>query len=135
MGKFTPYMKDHFAGLGCRLIARAYDKHRERRVTIHAVPGYYDCVGVSDGTDAWIAPASAGLFFGTATGDCADLMRRLQAGEPLPPISDFPHAKQPRVSLEDQDENTQPRPSRARLALQDDEELAPRPRRTREALT
>jgi hypothetical protein len=85
MGKFTTFMNAHFKSSGCRLIARAFDKCRSRRVELYAVPGYWDCVGVSDGTDAWIAPATAGLFFGTATGDCADLMRRLQAGEELGP--------------------------------------------------
>ena len=37
---------------GERLIARARDTSRGRDVTIHAMPGYWDVVGISDGTDA-----------------------------------------------------------------------------------
>lgn len=109
MGMYTTFINTHFQGSGCRLIARAYDKCRGRRVTLHAIPGYWDRVGVTDGTDSWIAPASAGLFFGTATGDCADLMRRLQAGEQLPPIPDWPAVepssapKRQRIALDDED--------------------------------
>lgn len=128
MGKFTAFMNSHFASSGCRLIARAHDKCRNRNVSIYALPGYWDCVGVSDGTDAWIAPASAGLFFGTATGDCADLMRRLQAGEELPPIPDPPPnaLRRPRIALLDEE------PRRARVIPVDDDITTPR--RTRRAL-
>jgi hypothetical protein len=82
-------MASHFSG--CRLIARARDLCRDRNVTIHAIPGYYDVVGVSDGTDAWVAPCSAGPFFKTSTGDVTKIMRALQAGEPLPPVPDLPN--------------------------------------------
>lgn len=106
MSRFNTYLNTHFKSGGCRLIARAHDRCRDRPVTLHAIPGFWDCVGVSDGTDAWIAPASAGLFFGTATGDCADLMRRLQAGEELPPVPDAPPPRRARVRLE-----TDPQPA------------------------
>lgn len=129
MGKFTTFINTHFQGSGCRLIARAFDECRQRRVTLHAIPGYYDCVGVSDGTDAWIAPASAGLFMKTATGDCADIMRRLQVGEELPPVPDFPGPKRGRVALEDPE--PQPRP-RSRVAIADETPIVPR--RTRHVL-
>lgn len=102
MSRFNPYLTNHFQGNGCRLIARAHDDCRGRDVRLYAVPGYWDCVGVTDGTDAWIAPASAGLFFRTATGDCADLLRRLQAGDELPPVPDYPKgaATRKRVRLD-----------------------------------
>jgi hypothetical protein len=126
MGLFTPYLNTHFRSGGCRLIARAYDKCRERRVQLYAIPGHYDCVGVSDGTDAWVAPASAGLFFGTSSGDCADIMRRLQAGEPLPPIPDWP--------ADVREEEPAPRPrAQRRVALEEAEEITPR-RKSRVAL-
>lgn len=127
MNRFNTYMNTHFRASGCRLIARAVDKCRERRVEIFAMPGHYDVVGVTDGTDAWVAPASAGLFFHTATGDCSDIMRRLQAGEELPPVPDFP-TKRARVSLED--DEPAPRPKRSRVQVEEDE---PTPRRTRRA--
>lgn len=118
MGKFTPYLNDHFGSLGCRLIARAFDKCRERRVSIFAIPGQSDAVGVSDGTDAWIAPATAGLFFGTSTGDCADLMRRLAAGEELPPVPDWPEKRQ-RVPLKEREEEEPAlKPRRARVEME-----------------
>lgn len=134
MGKFTTFINTHFEGSGCRLIARAFDKCRQRRVKLYAVPGYWDVVGVSDGTDAWIAPASAGLFMETATGNCADLMRRLQAGDELPPVPEWPDSpKRGRVALED-DEEPKPRPTkpRARVSLEEDEPTTPR--RTRRAI-
>jgi hypothetical protein len=122
MGLFTSYLNSHFKSGGCRLIARAHDKCRDRRVTLHAIPGFWDCVGVSDGTDAWVAPASAGLFFATATGDCADIMRRLQAGEELPPVPDWPEQKRARLPLEDE---PAPRPRAGRQAVEA-EEMTPR---------
>lgn len=111
MNRFNEYMGAHFQQGGCRLIARARDECRQRDVRIYAMPGYWDVVGVSDGTDAWIAPASAGLFFQTATGDCADIMRRLKAGEPIPRVCD--HPRRTRVHL---DEPTPPR-SRERVRI------------------
>jgi hypothetical protein len=112
--RFNNYMAVHFTN--CRLIARAYDNCRGREVTLHAIPGEWDVVGVSDGTDAWIAPASAGLFFATATGNCADLLRRLKAGETLPPVPDAPNGRaRTRVRLEDDQEQT-PR-SRTRVRI------------------
>lgn len=134
MGLYTHYFATHFKGSGCRLIARAYDKCRNRRVELHAIPGYHDRVGVSDGTDCWIAPVSAGLFFGTATGDCADIMRRLQAGEELGPVPDWPDVdptakKSARVPLEDEELPVRA-PTRSRIALEDE----PQPRRTSRAV-
>lgn len=133
MGLYNHLFATHFKGSGCRLIARAYDKCRNRRVELFAIPGYHDRVGVSDGTDSWIAPATAGLFFGTSTGDCADLMRRLQAGEELGPVPDWPQVdpslkKSARIVLDDED--IQVRPIRTRIALDDE----PQPRRTSRAL-
>lgn len=103
--KFNAFMLSHFKTAGCRLIARAHDECRNRDVTLYALPGYWDVVGVSDGTDAWIAPASAGLFFKTATGDCADLLRRLRAGDPLPPVPGMPGGR-PRVRLADEEQHS-----------------------------
>lgn len=103
MNRFNEYLAHHFKHGGCRLIARAHDRCRDRRVELYAVPGHWDVVGVSDGTDAWIAPCSAGLFFATASGDCADLMRRLQAGEELPPIPDAPPRARTRARLPETD--------------------------------
>lgn len=121
MNRFNEYMANHFRS--CRVIARAHDECRDRSVTIHAMPGFYDVVGVTDGTDAWVAPASAGLFFKTATGDCADLMRRLKAGEPLPPV---PALKEAAITTEVPPcENLAPRRPRARLEVPQQQEEQP----------
>lgn len=111
MSRFNHYMNSHFSG--CRLLARARDECRNRNVSLYQVPGYWDCVGVSDGTDSWIAPASAAPFFKTATGDVADILRRLQAGEPLPEPPEAPRPRQ-RVKLEE--EEPQVRPTRSTAA-------------------
>lgn len=114
MNRFNEFMNSHFQYSGCRLIANAYDTCRNRKVKIYAMPGYFDVVGVTDGTDSWVAPASAGLFFGTASGDCADLMRRLKAGQPLPPVPDAPSSR-PRVRLDDPQPPTPARRQRVRI--------------------
>lgn len=125
MNRFNHYMNSHFSG--CRLLARAHDDCRNRRVTIHQVPGHWDVVGVSDGTDSWIAPVTAGAFFRTATGDVADIMRRLQAGEEVGAVPDAP--KRSRIALVDEEE-PQPRPRRRIL-----EEAAQQPaKKVRHAL-
>lgn len=114
MNRFNQYIASHFGG--CRLLARAHDDCRDRRVTIHQIPGFWDVVGVTDGTDAWIAPASAGAFFRTATGDVADIMRRLQAGEDVGPVPDAPPAKK-RRALVDEQPAEEKLPRRTRRAL------------------
>lgn len=60
MSKFNTYFNNDFSG--CRLLAKAYDHCRDRNVNIYLVPGFDDCVGVSDGTDKWIAPVIADPF-------------------------------------------------------------------------
>lgn len=126
MNRFNAYMAGHFSG--CRLLAHARDEHRGRDVKLFKIPGHWDVVGVTDGTDSWIAPTAAGPFFKTADGDVADIMRRLQAGEELPPPPDAPR-KRARLVLEDAappaarkprqriEEDPQPRPRRARHAF------------------
>lgn len=112
MNRYNEFMNSHFRS--CRLIANARDNCRNRDVQLYALPGYWDVVGVTDGTDAWIAPASAGLFFGTATGDCAEIMRRLKAGEePLP----VPALRKPRVHLEEEPSEKPQARSRTRVRI------------------
>lgn len=118
--KYNHYMNSHFSG--CQVIAKARDTCRERDVKIFRIPGYWDVVGVSDGTDSWIAPVSAGLFFRTTSGDVADIMRRLQAGEPLGPIPDAPGRRQRVALIEDELPA-----ARRRVSL--DEEAPTKPRR------
>lgn len=55
------HLTNHFGN--CQLLAVARDVHRGRDVRIYLVPGWPDThVGVSDGTDAWIAPVVADPF-------------------------------------------------------------------------
>lgn len=124
MNRYNEYMHTHFRSGGCRLIARAHDDCRNRDVTIHAMPGYFDVVGVSDGTDAWVAPASAGLFFKTATGDCAELMRMLKAGDALPPVP----ALRARTRVHLDDPQPQPAVRRPRAHLEEERTRKPRAR-------
>lgn len=58
--RFNHEMNTHFRD--CTLIAEAYDSHRDRHVTLHILPGNEDCVGVTDGTDAWLCPISVDAF-------------------------------------------------------------------------
>lgn len=116
--RFNHYLASHFKSAGCQLIARAYDDCRSRQVELHRMPGEWDVVGVTDGTDAWIAPTAASPFFRTATGDVADIMRRLRAGDPLPPVPEpgAPKRQRRRLDAEPAPEpEPQPRRSRVRL--------------------
>lgn len=58
MSMFNQYFANHFGS--CRLLAYARDPHRERDVKLYVIPGHWDCVGVTDGTDCWIAPSVKG---------------------------------------------------------------------------
>ncbi len=60
MSKYNHHFKSHFAG--CLKLADAYDPHRNRQVELRMLPGEFDVVGVTDGTDAWIAPVSGDPF-------------------------------------------------------------------------
>lgn len=53
--RYNHHIQAHFGA--CVLLAKAHDPHRARDVRVHALPGEFDVVGISDGTDAWVAPA------------------------------------------------------------------------------
>jgi hypothetical protein len=74
MANFAHYFNSRFAG--CRLLAKAWDQHRERDVSIYQIPGQVDCVGVSDTIDRWIAPVAPELF----NVNIHQLFRDLQSG-------------------------------------------------------
>jgi len=60
MANFSHYFNSRFAG--CRLLAEAFDQHRNRDVRIYQIPGQMDCVGVCDQVDRWIAPVTPDIF-------------------------------------------------------------------------
>lgn len=60
MNRFNAYMNNHFAG--CKLLAESWDDSRKRDVRMYVVPGFVDCIGITDGTDSWISPVSASCF-------------------------------------------------------------------------
>ena len=60
MSNFKHYFDSRFSG--CRLIAKAFDQHRTRDVSIYLIPGNMEVVGVSDGVDRWVAPVAPELF-------------------------------------------------------------------------
>jgi hypothetical protein len=57
MGKYNSYMNHQFGS--CRLLATAHDEHRDRPVRLYMLPGIFDIVGITDGTDSWLAPVIA----------------------------------------------------------------------------
>jgi hypothetical protein len=60
MASWKLYIENHFSS--CKHIASSHDHCRNRDVKIFLVPGEFTHVGVSDGTDAWIAPVAADPF-------------------------------------------------------------------------
>ena len=78
MNRFNAYINNDFSG--CRLLAYAYDHCRLREVRIYMVPGFMEEVGVTDGTDRWIAPVVADPF----SVNIKRIMTDLQAGKHVP---------------------------------------------------
>lgn len=78
--RFNEYFKNHFAG--CRVLANARDEHRGRDVKIFQVPGEFDFVGVSDGTDVWIAPTGINPF----SVDVPRILADIRAGKEPPTV-------------------------------------------------
>ncbi|MNL05075.1 hypothetical protein D3C87_1256560 [compost metagenome] len=60
MANFKTYINSGFSS--CMLLAYARDECRSRDVRLYLIPGHDDVVGVTDGVDAWIAPAVASIM-------------------------------------------------------------------------
>ena len=60
MSRYNHHFANHFSG--CLLLAHAHDPYRNRDVQLRQLPGEFDVVGVTDGTDAWIAPVAGDPF-------------------------------------------------------------------------
>lgn len=78
MADWKKYINTGFSG--CQRLAYARDHVRSRDVSIWLVPGERADVGISDGTDAWIAPVSADCF----SVNVARLIADLEAGRGIP---------------------------------------------------
>lgn len=63
------------------LLANARDEHRDRDVRLYLMPGEFDTVGVTDGTDAWVAPVIADPF----SVNIARLMQDVRDGKIIKP--------------------------------------------------
>ena len=61
----------------CRLLAKTFDIYRHRAVKVFALPGEFEFVGVSDGTDNWVAPVSINPF----SCNVREILGKIQAGE------------------------------------------------------
>lgn len=80
MANFKTYINSGFSA--CTLLAYARDHCRNRDVRIFLIPGHDDCVGISDGVDAWIAPTRADVF----SVNVERLIADLRAGRPQKPV-------------------------------------------------
>lgn len=69
----------------CTLLAYARDHCRERDVRLYLLPETDSCVGVADGTDAWIAPVSASVFSVNVERIIADFRAGKGLPKPVPP--------------------------------------------------
>lgn len=85
MANWKTFINSGFSG--CMLLAYARDHVRQRDVKIWLVPGERDDVGISDGTDAWIAPVSADCFSVNVKRLIDDLNAGKQIPKPVPPVA------------------------------------------------
>lgn len=58
--RYNRHFENHFGS--CVLLAKTHDPYRDRDVQLRLIPGEFDVVGVTDGTDAWVAPVSGDPF-------------------------------------------------------------------------
>lgn len=113
--KYNRHFQDHFRS--CQLLKTGHDPHRNRRVEIRFIPGEYEVVGITDGTDAWVAPVSTGFLE-----DVRKLLERIRAGDRIEPIYEAPKKSRERVKLSDEviapllDGTEKPRRERVRIA-------------------
>jgi hypothetical protein len=77
MSRYNTYFANDFAA--CMLLAYAHDPYRGREVRLYKIPGETDTVGVTDGTDKWVAP-TIGDPFGI---NIRQLMVDRAAGKPV----------------------------------------------------
>ena len=77
--RYNHLFANHFGS--CRLLKVGHDPHRNRDVKIYAVPGEFDVVGISDGTDCWVAPINTGFLE-----DVRKMLERIRAGEDVKPL-------------------------------------------------
>lgn len=87
MSRYNAHFANHFGG--CMLLALARDPHRNRDVQLRMLPGEFDHVGVTDGTDAWIAPV-AGDPFGVGIKRILDGVREGRMPAPHAPMTRKP---------------------------------------------
>ena len=125
MSRFNAYFANHFAA--CRLLATGYDQHRLRHVKAYLVPGYQDEIGMTDGTDCWIAPVTSGFSIFKDV-DLRKLVNSVFAGE-NPPVA---QAAGPRRRVTLDDEPAQAAPRRRRVIEEEPHQPEqPMPRRRR----
>lgn len=117
MNRYNRYMSNHFSE--CRLLAHAHDNARDRAVQIHLIPGEFAVVGITDGTDAWIAPVVQGSMYFKRV-DVWQMLQDLQAGKELP--SPTPVSARRRVAIEDESSKTTVVQSRRRVAVEDEQQ-------------
>lgn len=110
MANYALYFNNNFSA--CRLLAYAYDQHRNREVRVFQIPGEVETVGVTDGVDKWIAPTIANPF----NVDVQGLIKRIMSGEQVKVVDARPSQIKParRVLLDDPPPNP---PARTRKRL------------------
>ena len=124
MNAYKHHFANHFKS--CRLLGKGHDPHRNREVEFRALPGNFDLVGITDGVDAWICPASSPFILKIK--QALDQIR--EGGNPdvvmLAREDDSPPKKRKRVVEEEEPE---PQPRKRRAVIEEEEEVQPRRRR------
>lgn len=125
MSRFNTYMNTHFAG--CRLLAEGFDACRNREARAFLIPGYFEDVGFTDGTDAWVVPLAAESCTGAGNlmkgVNLRELVGRILNGESPPVQRMAPQSSRRRIALEDD------APLRRRSITTESQESQPAPRR------
>lgn len=109
---YKHHLTNHWAG--CRLLAKTRDNCRNRDVQLFLIPGDFDYVGVTDGTDAWVAPSHVPSIFGV---DVKPLLDQIRKGVDVRPVENMSRARVRLAPIEEP--KVQPQENnRARVRLQ-----------------
>lgn len=121
--RWNHHLNNHFGS--CRLLGKGYDPYRKRDIEVRALPGEFELVGITDGTDSFVTGVNTPFL-----APYKRLLDEIRQGNNPQVITT--RGRRERASLEEGPApETEVRVRRARAQLDDDDvEIRPRTRRS-----